>query len=77
MLSQELANERIPELRFLRSGKARDIYDIGDDRLLIVATDRISAFDCVLPTAIPIRGGRSLNSPDSGSTFSRLWSPII
>jgi phosphoribosylaminoimidazole-succinocarboxamide synthase len=66
MLSQELANERIPELRFLRSGKARDIYDIGDDRLLIVATDRISAFDCVLPTAIPHKG-RALTQ------LSRFW----
>jgi phosphoribosylaminoimidazole-succinocarboxamide synthase len=40
--------------RFSR-GKVRDIYDLGD-RLLIVATDRLSAFDCVLPTGIPDRG---------------------
>jgi phosphoribosylaminoimidazole-succinocarboxamide synthase len=39
-----------------RRGKVRDIYDLGDDRLLIVATDRISAFDWVLPTAIPDKG---------------------
>jgi phosphoribosylaminoimidazole-succinocarboxamide synthase len=58
--------ERIPELRFLRSGKARDIYDAGDDRLLIVATDRISAFDCVLPNAIPHKG-RALTQ------LSRFW----
>jgi phosphoribosylaminoimidazole-succinocarboxamide synthase len=38
-----------------RKGKVRDIYDLGD-RLLIVATDRISAFDCVLPTGIPDKG---------------------
>jgi phosphoribosylaminoimidazole-succinocarboxamide synthase len=37
-------------------GKVRDIYDAGDDRLLIVATDRISAFDVVLPTPIPDKG---------------------
>jgi len=36
-------------------GKVRDVYRIGD-RLLIVATDRISAFDCVLPTGIPDKG---------------------
>ena len=66
MPSQELANERIPELRFLRSGKARDIYDVGGDRLLIVATDRISAFDCVLPNAIPHKG-RALTQ------LSRFW----
>jgi phosphoribosylaminoimidazole-succinocarboxamide synthase len=48
--------ERIPELNFLRSGKVRDIYEVDDDHLLIVATDRISAFDCVLPNAIPHKG---------------------
>ena len=34
----------------------RDLYAVGDDRLLIVATDRISAFDAVLPTPIPDKG---------------------
>src|SRR4051812_36624142 len=38
-----------------RQGKVRDVYDLGD-RLVIVATDRISAFDWVLPTAIPDKG---------------------
>jgi phosphoribosylaminoimidazole-succinocarboxamide synthase len=37
-------------------GKVRDTYDLGDGRLLIVATDRISAFDVVLPTGIPDKG---------------------
>ena len=37
-------------------GKVRDVYDLGDGRLAIVATDRISAFDWVLPTAIPDKG---------------------
>jgi phosphoribosylaminoimidazole-succinocarboxamide synthase len=66
MLSQELGNGRVPELRFLRSGKARDIYEVDGDRLLIVATDRISAFDCVLPNAIPHKG-RALTQ------LSRFW----
>jgi len=48
--------ERIAELNFLRSGKVRDIYEVDDDHLLIVASDRISAFDCVLPNAIPYKG---------------------
>lgn len=39
----------------VRRGKVRDVYDLGD-RLLIVATDRISAFDWVLPTPIPDKG---------------------
>ena len=42
-------------LPLLARGKVRDIYDLGD-RLLIVATDRISAFDVVLPTGIPDKG---------------------
>ncbi|MCS6817228.1 MAG: phosphoribosylaminoimidazolesuccinocarboxamide synthase [Blastocatellia bacterium] len=40
----------------LRRGKVRDIYAVGDDRLLIVTTDRISAFDVVLPDGIPGKG---------------------
>lgn len=42
-------------VKFLRSGKVRDIYEI-DDYLLIVATDRVSAFDVVLPNGIPGKG---------------------
>jgi len=37
-------------------GKVRDIFDAGQDRLLLVATDRISAFDVILPTPIPDKG---------------------
>jgi phosphoribosylaminoimidazole-succinocarboxamide synthase len=37
-------------------GKVRDTYDLGDGRLLIVATDRLSAFDVILPTGIPDKG---------------------
>jgi phosphoribosylaminoimidazole-succinocarboxamide synthase len=43
-------------LDHLASGKVREIYDAGDDRLLLVASDRISAFDVVLPTTIPDKG---------------------
>ncbi len=45
----------IPGLPVWRRGKVRDVYDLGD-RLLVVATDRISAFDVVLPTPIPDKG---------------------
>ena len=51
---------------FLRSGKVRDLYAIGDDRLLLVASDRLSAFDVVLPTVIPDKG-RVLTG------LSRFW----
>ncbi len=37
-------------------GKVRDVYSIGDDRLVMIATDRISAFDVVLPKGIPYKG---------------------
>src|SRR2546426_10811992 len=43
------------DLPLLARRKVRDIYDLGDE-LLIVATDRISAFDVVLPTGIPDKG---------------------
>ena len=49
----------------VRHGKVRDIYDLGD-RLLLVSTDRISAFDWVLPTGIPDKG-RVLTQ------LSRFW----
>jgi phosphoribosylaminoimidazole-succinocarboxamide synthase len=39
-----------------RSGKVRDLYELPGDRLLLVATDRISAFDVVMPTGIPRKG---------------------
>ena len=41
---------------FVRAGKVRDLYRVGDDRLLLVASDRLSAFDVVLPTGIPDKG---------------------
>lgn len=43
------------DLKIFRRGKVRDVYDLGDS-LLIVATDRISCFDLVLPTPIPYKG---------------------
>ena len=42
--------------RHIHSGKVRDLYAVGDDQLLMVASDRISAFDWVLPTEIPDKG---------------------
>ena len=45
-----------PELELFASGKVRDVYQVGSDHLLFVATDRISAFDYVLATGIPHKG---------------------
>src|SRR6266850_1359461 len=44
------------DLILVRRGKVRDVYEVDEQRLLIVATDRISAFDCVLPTPIERKG---------------------
>jgi len=51
---------------FVRSGKVRDLYRVDGDRLLLVASDRLSAFDVVLPTPIPDKG-RVLTG------LSRFW----
>ena len=56
-----LTAERLP-----RSGKVRDLYDLPDRRLVLVASDRISAFDVVMPTPIPDKG-RVLTG------LSRFW----
>ena len=46
----------MPEATHLASGKVRELYALGDDRLLLVASDRISTFDVILPTPIPDKG---------------------
>jgi phosphoribosylaminoimidazole-succinocarboxamide synthase len=46
----------IKSLRFLHRGKVRDLYAVGEDRLLVVQTDRLSAFDVILPDPIPGKG---------------------
>jgi len=51
-----LFQSTIKSLPLLHRGKVRDIYGVGDTHLLIVASDRLSAFDVVLPTPIPGKG---------------------
>ncbi|MFQ5936367.1 MAG: phosphoribosylaminoimidazolesuccinocarboxamide synthase [Acidiferrobacterales bacterium] len=51
-----LFESSLTSLPLIHRGKVRDIYEVGDDHLLIVASDRLSAFDVVLPTAIPGKG---------------------
>ena len=51
-----LFESSIPELPLLGRGKVRDIYGINDDHLLIVTTDRLSAYDVVMPDPIPGKG---------------------
>jgi phosphoribosylaminoimidazole-succinocarboxamide synthase len=46
----------LKSLRFLHRGKVRDLYEIDAERMLIIQTDRLSAFDVILPTPIPGKG---------------------
>ena len=66
MNAAALLQTTLPDLKLVRRGKVRDVYAVGDEQLLIVATDRISAFDCILPTAIE-RKGEVLTS------LSKFW----
>src|SRR2546429_8468591 len=56
----------IADLKLVRRGKVRDVYEVDDACLLIVATDRNSAFDCVLPAAIERKG-------EVLTALSRFW----
>jgi phosphoribosylaminoimidazole-succinocarboxamide synthase len=51
-----LYESSIKSLPLVGRGKVRDMYAVGDDRLLIITTDRLSAFDVVLPDPIPCKG---------------------
>src|SRR6516164_8557921 len=64
----------MPELQHVASGKVRELYAVDDERLLLVASDRISTFDVVLPTEIPDKG-RVLTGL-SGFWFT-LLGPIV
>lgn len=66
MTAAALLQSSLSELKLVRRGKVRDVYAVDDEHYLIVATDRISAFDCILPTAIE-RKGEVLTS------LSRFW----
>jgi phosphoribosylaminoimidazole-succinocarboxamide synthase len=56
LLDTVLLRTDFPELELYASGKVRDVYQVDDQHLLFVATDRISAFDYVLATGIPHKG---------------------
>ncbi|HVF46152.1 MAG TPA: phosphoribosylaminoimidazolesuccinocarboxamide synthase [Pyrinomonadaceae bacterium] len=56
----------IPGMQLLHRGKVRDVFEIDPETLLLVATDRISAFDCVLPVLIPGKG-------EVLTKLSRFW----
>lgn len=65
-MTPALLQSHIPSLQLLSRGKVRDLYAVDERRLLIVATDRLSAFDVILPTPIPGKGAVL-------TTISQFW----
>ena len=55
-MTSALFESNLKSLKFLHRGKVRDIYEVDAQRLLIVQTDRLSAFDVILPTPVPGKG---------------------
>jgi len=51
-----LFESNLKSLKFLHRGKVRDLYAVGTDRLLVIQTDRLSAFDVIMPDPIPEKG---------------------
>ncbi|NOT67758.1 MAG: phosphoribosylaminoimidazolesuccinocarboxamide synthase [Methylophilaceae bacterium] len=69
-MNQTLLNTSIKSLPMINQGKVRDIYDIDAERMLIVTTDRLSAFDVVLPT--PIAGKGAVLTEIANFWFAKL-----
>ena len=55
MANEPILQLDLPGIKKLKSGKVREVFDLGD-RLLFVATDRLSAFDVIMPNGIPRKG---------------------
>lgn len=53
---QTVSETNISDISLVHRGKVRDVYQLNDEEFLLAATDRISAFDCVMPTPIPHKG---------------------
>ena len=70
-LPAALYKSEIRSLPLINSGKVRDIYSVDDDYMLIVTTDRISAFDVILPNPIPGKG--KVLTAVSNFWFNRTW----
>ena len=58
MSSLTFTDFKFPEQKGVYHGKVRDVYNIADKYLVMVATDRISAFDVILPKGIPFKGAQ-------------------
>jgi phosphoribosylaminoimidazole-succinocarboxamide synthase len=75
---KSMAKSTSSSYSFLRQGKVRDVYASEDERqLLIVASDRISAFDHVLPNAIPGKGAILTHHSDTKSKFGMIDGELV
>lgn len=64
-----------PDLPLLHRGKVRDVYDLGDGHMLLVASDRLSAFDVVLPDPVPGKGEVLTQLSNFWFAHTRQWVP--
>jgi phosphoribosylaminoimidazole-succinocarboxamide synthase len=69
-VTSSLIHSEIESLPLIHKGKVRDIYDVDKDHMLLIASDRLSAFDVILPTPIPHKG--ALLTQISNFWFQRL-----
>ena len=70
MSNASLFESNLKSLEFLHRGKVRDIYAVGDDKLLVIQSDRLSAFDVILPD--PIAGKGEVLTAMSNYWFKKL-----
>ena len=52
----DLYESSLKSLPLIARGKVRDIYAVGEDKMLLLASDRLSAYDVIMPTPIPEKG---------------------
>ena len=64
--AKTVSETNLSGISLVHRGKVRDVYEVNEKELLLVATDRISAFDCIIPTPIPAKG-------EVLTTISRFW----
>lgn len=64
--ARTVSETNIESLQLVHRGKVRDVYSVDAERYLLVATDRISAFDCIMPTPVPDKGAIL-------TALSRFW----
>ena len=75
-MTSSLYESSIKSLKLLTRGKVRDMYAVDDKHLLIVTTDRLSAFDVILGDPIPHKGAVLNAMANFCSTSSLMWCPI-